>query len=114
MVHPYSCIWPIRGCATEQGMVFLLSVLNSVYYFVLNYGQGIAYMTDLICLMKFVCAPSIQKQLYLPINDLKQDGVHFVLCPGQVNKIEDVVLNRVYILVFILSQTGSGFQTFNG
>ena len=95
-------------------MVFLLSVLNSVYYFVLNYGQGIAHMTDLICLMKFVCAPSIQKQLYLPINDLKQDGVHFVLCPGKVNKIEDVVLNRVYILVFILSQTGSGFQTFSG
>ena len=52
-------------------MVFLLSVLNSIYYFVLNYGQGIAYMIDLICLMKFVCAPSIQKQLYLPINDLK-------------------------------------------
>ena len=95
-------------------MVFLLSVLNSIYYFVLNYGQGIAYMIDLICLMKFVCAPSIQKQLYLPINDLKQDGVHFVLCPGLVNKIEDVVLNRVCILVFVLSQTGSGFQTFNG
>ena len=62
-------------------MVFLLSVLNSIYYFVLNYGQGIAYMIDLICLMKFVCARSIQKQLYLPINDLKQDGciLSFVL-----------------------------------
>ena len=63
MVHPYSCIWPIWECATGQGMVFLLSVLNSVYYFVLNYVQGIAYMTELICLMKFVCTPSIQKQL---------------------------------------------------
>ena len=44
-------------------MVFHLSVLNSVYYFVPNYVQGIAYMTDLICLMKFVFTPSIQKQL---------------------------------------------------
>ena len=26
---------------------------------------------------------------------LKQDGVHFVLCPKQSCKIEDVVLNRV-------------------
>ena len=63
MVHPYSCIWPIQGCATGQDMVFNLSVLNSVYYFVPNYVQGIAYMTDLICLMKFVFTPSIQKQL---------------------------------------------------
>ena len=28
---------------------------------------------------------------------LKQDGVHFVLCPKQGNKIEGVVLNRVCI-----------------
>ena len=31
---------------------------------------------------------------------LKQDGVHFVLCPKQGNKIEGVALNRVCILDF--------------
>ena len=31
---------------------------------------------------------------------LKQDGVHFVLCPKQGNKIEGVALNRVCILGF--------------
>ena len=30
----YFLIWPIRGCATGQGMVFDLSVLNKVYNFV--------------------------------------------------------------------------------
>ena len=29
-----SLIWPIRGCAAGQGMVFYLSVLNRVYNFV--------------------------------------------------------------------------------
>ena len=33
----YSLIWPIRGCTTERGMVFVLSApvsfLNRVYYF---------------------------------------------------------------------------------
>ena len=31
---------------------------------------------------------------------LKEDGMHFVLCPKQGNKIEGVVLNRVRILGF--------------
>ena len=31
---------------------------------------------------------------------LKQDGVHFVLCPKQGNKIEGVALNRICILGF--------------
>ena len=30
----YSLIWPIRGCAAEQDMVFDPSVLNRVYNFV--------------------------------------------------------------------------------
>jgi len=30
----YSLMWPIRGCATGQGMVFGLSVLNRVCDFV--------------------------------------------------------------------------------
>ena len=28
---------------------------------------------------------------------LKQDSIHFVLCPDQGNKIEGVVLNRVRV-----------------
>ena len=36
---------------------------------------------------------------------LKQDCVHFVLCPKQANKIEGVVLNRVCILgSFVLNK----------
>ena len=31
----YSLIWPIRRCTAGQGMVFVLSVLNRVYDFVL-------------------------------------------------------------------------------
>ena len=45
---------------------------------------------------------------------LKQGGVHFLLCPKQGNKIEGVVLDRVCILGFFLSKTGSGFQTLSG
>ena len=40
----YSLVWPIRECATGQGMVFVLSVLNRVNNFVRvcpNYKQGI-------------------------------------------------------------------------
>ena len=32
--HYLFLIWPIRGCAAGQGMVFYLSVLNRVYNFV--------------------------------------------------------------------------------
>ena len=36
---------------------------------------------------------------------LKQDCVHFVLCPKQANKIEGVVVNRVCILgSFVLNR----------
>ena len=37
---------------------------------------------------------------------LKQDGLHFVFCPKQGNKIEGVVLNRVCILriFFVLNR----------
>ena len=41
---------------------------------------------------------------------LKQDSVHFVLCPKQGNKIEDVVLNRVCILRRFCPKQGQGFQ----
>ena len=29
----YSLIWPVRGCAAGQGMVFVVAVLNRVYNF---------------------------------------------------------------------------------
>ena len=45
--------------------------------------------------------------LQLPINGLKQDCVHFVLCPKQANKIEGVVVNRVCILGSFFLNMGS-------
>ena len=33
---------------------------------------------------------------------LKQDGVHFLLCPRQVNKSDGVLLNRACLLEFFL------------
>ena len=41
---------------------------------------------------------------------LKQDGVHFVHCPEQGNKIEDVVLNRVSILGILRLKQGQDFK----
>ena len=41
----YSLIWPIRGCAAGQRMVFDLSILNRVYTFALVCPkQGIYYI----------------------------------------------------------------------
>ena len=42
---------------------------------------------------------------------LKQDGMHFILCPTQGNKIEDVVLNRVCILSVFCPKQGQGFKS---
>ena len=41
---------------------------------------------------------------------LKQNGVHFVHCPQQGNKIEGVVLNRVCILGILCPKQGQGFK----
>ena len=41
---------------------------------------------------------------------LKQDGLHFVFCPKQGNKIEGVVLNRVRILRIFCAKQGQGFK----
>ena len=41
---------------------------------------------------------------------LKQDGVHFVHCPEQGNKIKGVVLNRVSILGILRPKQGQGFK----
>ena len=68
--HPggYTLIWPIRGCATGQGMVFGLFVLNRVYDFARvcpNYKQGIAcpkqgnkievVVLNRVCILGFSC-----------------------------------------------------------
>ena len=87
-------------------MVFVISVLNRVHNF-----MGVTL--ELICLMKFVCAPICKSndnnvvlfQLQLPINDFRTRQRHFgvcVVCPKQCNKnkMEGVVLNRVCILGF--------------
>ena len=55
----YFLIWPIRGCAAGQGMVFDLSVLNKVYNFVWVCQHGIACTIDLIWRKNIVCTPSI-------------------------------------------------------
>ena len=55
-----SLLWPLRGYAAGQGMVFDLSVVNRVYYFVRVCQQGVACTIDLICQMNFVFTPSIQ------------------------------------------------------
>ena len=46
--------------------------------------------------------------LQLPINGLKQDCVHFVLCPKQANKIEGVVVNGVCISRKFCPKQGQG------
>ena len=47
-------------------------------------------------------------------NHVKQESVHFIICPKQGPKMEGVVLHRVGILGLLLSQTGSGYQTLTG
>ena len=64
--------WPLRECASERGMVFVISVLNRVYNFM-------RVTIELICLMKFVFAPICKSNDYnanffnlqLSINDFK-------------------------------------------
>ena len=41
---------------------------------------------------------------------LKQEGVHFLLCPKQGNKIEGVFLDRVCILGYFGPKQGQGFK----
>ena len=62
--------------------------------------------------MKFVCTPSIQKQLceFALLQLPKQGGMHFVLCPKHGNKMEGVVLNRVCIVRIFCPKQGQGFK----
>ena len=41
---------------------------------------------------------------------LKQDGVHFVLCPKQGNKVEDIFPCRICILGFFCPKQSQGFK----
>ena len=41
---------------------------------------------------------------------LKQDGVHFLLCPKHSSKIEGVFLDRVCILGYFGPKQGQGFK----
>ena len=41
---------------------------------------------------------------------LKQDGVHFLLCSRQANKIDGVLLNGVCLLEFFCPKQGQGFK----
>ena len=54
----YSLIaWSLRECAAGRGMVFVISVLSGVHNF-----MGVTL--ELICLMKFVCAPICKSNDY--------------------------------------------------
>ena len=86
----YSLIWPIRGYAAGQGMVFVLSVLNSVYN---SAGvcprQGIQFCGSLstVCM---ICASLFYYK--------------------QGTKIKGLVLNRVCILGIFCPKQGQGFK----
>ena len=49
--------WSLRECAAGRGMVFVISVLSRVHNF-----MGVTL--ELICLMKFVCAPICKSNDY--------------------------------------------------
>ena len=66
------------------GILFVLQVYKSNEYIV----------------MTWICSIAIANK-YIA---LKQDGMGFVLCPKQGNKIEGVILNRVCIKKFLFLQ----------
>ena len=112
MLHPYIA-YTLWGCAAGQGMVYyLLSVAKGIWFREsLSTGYFLQDWFDLLdefCLFsKYTKVMTIMYHalLQLPINGLKQDCVHFVLCPKQANKIEGVVVNRVCILgSFVLNR----------
>ena len=80
-------MWPIRGCATGQGMVFGLSVLNRVV----------------------ISCESVLKRVY-NFARVCPSCKRGIVCPKQGNKIEVVVLNRVCILGFFGPKQGQGFK----
>lgn len=68
--------------------------------------QGIACTTELLCLMNFFVLQVYKSNEYnnnfLNCNcqqmTLKQDSVHFVVCPKQGNEIEGIVSKKLFVL----------------
>ena len=56
---PFSLMWPVRGYAAGQGMVFTRSVLHRIYSF-----EWVCQPTRFIYWMNLVCTPSIQNIIY--------------------------------------------------
>ena len=102
----YSFIWPIQGCVTGQGMVFVLSVPNRVYKFVAP--------VLIINRMEFVSITCIKNTKAMTITGIwsieiankrlykKKKRHAFFLCPKQGYKLEGIILYRVCILEFFL------------
>ena len=85
-----SLIWPIRGCATGQGMVFVLSVLNRVYNSArVCSRQGIQFRGSLST-VRMICASLFYYK--------------------EGTKIKGLVLNRVSILGIFCPKQGQGFK----
>ena len=82
--------------------------------------QGIACTTELLCLMNFFVL-----QVYMKSNEynnnflncncqqmtLKQDNVHFVVCPKQGNEIEGIVSKNCLSWRCFILNSRWGFQT---
>ena len=117
LVLPYIA-YTLRECAAGQGMVFHLSVPKGIWFrLCLSTGYFLQDWFDFLdefCLFsKYTKAMTMTYRalLQLPINGFKTNGVHFVLCPKQGNKIEGPK-QGMYFRKFCPKQ-GQG-QTFSG
>ena len=97
------------GYAAGQGLGFDLSVLDMVYKYVRvcpYYKQGIACTTDLICWMKLVGNPSIQKKITITwISSIR------IANKWLQNNTVCISPKQVMYLRIFLSKTGSRIQT---
>ena len=100
----------------KQGIYWISceSVVARVYDFAWVCWNGIFCTIDLISLMNFVYKSNDYNVNLLCCNcqqmALKQDGVHFLLCPKHSSKIEGVFLDRVCILGYFGPKQGQGFK----
>ena len=95
-----------------SGMGINLSVVNRVYNFVRLCPNLDKVLPALLIWFASWNLFVLQDRKAMPINGLKQDGVHFLLCAKQGNNIEGVVLHRVCVLgfCFVLNRV-RGLQT---
>ena len=103
----YSFIWPIRGCASGQGMVIDLSVLNRVYnWYKFFVSRSTRYcLHDWFDLLDEFCLYS--KYTKTMIITWICSGVHFVLSLNKALKL-GVVLNGVCIWGIFCPKQGQG------